>query len=162
VEYVAEYVRVSCSVVSFVAADRATVWEVENALRKLKDANYVFAGPGSGARAVQNWRNTPVFELVASRVADGEQPALADAVTVVHADACEYSRDRREPVDLVFLDAEKEESLRFLDPIVPILPAGVLLLADNVIPHAKDLAGHRRRANSDCSLPPIVAPIRGR
>lgn len=81
-EYVAEYVRVPCTVVSFKAADRATAREVENALRKLKGANYIFAGPGSPTYAVRNWRNTPVFELLASRVAEGAHLVLASAAAI--------------------------------------------------------------------------------
>ncbi len=81
-EYVAEYVRVPCTLVSFKAADRATAREVESALRKLKRANYIFAGPGSPTYAVRNWRNTPVFELVASRVAEGAHLVLASAAAI--------------------------------------------------------------------------------
>jgi hypothetical protein len=81
-EYVAEYVRVPCSIVSFKAAERATAQEVENALRKLKRANYMFAGPGSPTYAVRNWRNTPVFELVASRVYEGAHLVLASAAAI--------------------------------------------------------------------------------
>jgi hypothetical protein len=80
--YVAEYVRVPCSLVSFKAADRATAREVENALRKLKRANYMFAGPGSPTYTVRNWRNTPVFELVASRVREGAHLVLASAAAI--------------------------------------------------------------------------------
>ena len=80
--YVTEYVRVPCSVVSFKAAERATAREVESALRKLKRANYMFAGPGSPTYTVRNWRNTPVFELVASRVREGAHLVLASAAAI--------------------------------------------------------------------------------
>jgi caffeoyl-CoA O-methyltransferase len=82
-----------------------------------------------------------------------------DAVTIVQGDAFNYLRDRREPVDFVFLDAEKEDYLRFLELIVPLLPAGGLLVADNLISHAEDLAEFRRRAESDPRLSAVVVPI---
>jgi len=80
--YVAEYVGVPCSVVSFRAAGRAMARETENALRKLKRANYIFAGPGSPTYAVRNWRDTPVFDLVARRIDEGAHLVLASAAAI--------------------------------------------------------------------------------
>jgi hypothetical protein len=80
--YVAEYVGVPCSVASFRAAGRAAAGEVENALRKLRRANYIFAGPGSPTYAVRNWRDTPVFDLVARRVDEGAHLVLASAAAI--------------------------------------------------------------------------------
>lgn len=81
-EYVTEYVGVPCTLVSFKSADRATARDVESALRKLKRANYIFTGPGSPTYAVRNWRGTPVFDVVASRVAQGAQLVLASAAAI--------------------------------------------------------------------------------
>lgn len=80
--YVAEYVGVPCSVVSFKAAERSTSRETENGLRKLKRANYIFAGPGSPTYAVRNWRNTRVFDVVARRVGEGAHLVLASAAAI--------------------------------------------------------------------------------
>src|SRR3970040_46505 len=44
---------------------------------------------------------------------------------IVEGDAFAYLRERREPVDFVFLDAEKEDYTAFLELIVPLLPVGV-------------------------------------
>jgi len=81
------------------------------------------------------------------------------AATIVEGDAFAYLRERREPVDFVFLDAEKEDYTAFLELIVPLLPAGGLLVADNLTSHAADLAEFRRRAESDPRLSAIVVPI---
>ena len=56
--------------------------ETENALRKLKRANYIFAGPGSPTYAVRNWRDTPVFDLVARRIDEGAHLVLASAAAI--------------------------------------------------------------------------------
>ena len=80
--YVAEHVGVPCSVVSFKAAHRVTARETESALRKLKRANYIFAGPGSPTYAARNWRNTPVFDLVARRIDEGAHLVLASAAAI--------------------------------------------------------------------------------
>src|SRR3972149_2780643 len=54
--------------------------------------------------------------------------------------------ERGAPIDFVFLDAEKEDYTAFLELIVPLLPVGGLLVADNLTSHADDLAEFRRRA----------------
>jgi len=79
--------------------------------------------------------------------------------TIVEGDAFAYLRERREPVDFVFLDAEKEDYTAFLELIVPLLPPGGLLVADNLTSHADELAEFRRRAESDPRLSAVVVPI---
>ncbi len=80
--YVTEYMGIPCSVASFRSAKGATDREMENALRKLARANYIFAGPGSPTYAVRNWRQTPVFDLVARRVGQGAHLVLASAAAI--------------------------------------------------------------------------------
>jgi caffeoyl-CoA O-methyltransferase len=87
------------------------------------------------------------------------EAGLDDAVAIVQTDAFDYLRDRRDPVDFVFLDAEKEDYVRFLELIVPLLPAGGLLVADNLISAAAELAEFRQRAESDPRLSAVVVPI---
>src|SRR3990170_5217466 len=79
--------------------------------------------------------------------------------TIVEGDAFAYLSERREPIDFVFLDAEKEDYTAFLELIVPLLPPGGLLVADNLTSHAEDLAEFRRRAESDPRLSAVVVPI---
>lgn len=61
--------------------------------------------------------------------------------------------------DLVFLDAEKEDYLRLLDPAIEALRPGGLLVADNLISHEADLAAFRERALADPRLHGLVVPI---
>ena len=79
--------------------------------------------------------------------------------TIVEGDAFAFLRERREPIDFLFLDAEKEDYTAFLELIVPLLPPGGLLVADNLTSHADDLAEFRRRAESDPRLSTVVVPI---
>jgi predicted O-methyltransferase YrrM len=61
--------------------------------------------------------------------------------------------------DLVFLDAEKADYLGFLDPAIEALRRGGLLVADNLISHAADLAAFQERALSDPRLTGLVVPV---
>ena len=87
------------------------------------------------------------------------EAGVDNAATIVQADAFDYLRDRRKPIDFVFLDAEKEDYLRFLELIVPLLPVGGLLVADNLISHAEDLAQFRQLSESHPRLSAVVVPI---
>src|SRR3972149_5504702 len=85
--------------------------------------------PGRGRRATASLREAGV---------DG-------VATIVEGDAFAFLRERRDPIDFVFLDAEKEDYTAFLELIVPLLPPGGLLVADNLTSHADDLAEVRPR-----------------
>jgi predicted O-methyltransferase YrrM len=87
------------------------------------------------------------------------EAGVDNAATIVQTDAFDYLHDSRKPIDFVFLDAEKEDYLHFLELIVPLLPVGGLLVADNLISHAKDLSQFRQRAESDPRLSAVVVPI---
>jgi predicted O-methyltransferase YrrM len=88
-----------------------------------------------------------------------EEAGVGDVVSIVEGDATGYLRERREPADFVFLDADKEGYLTYLDLIVPLLPEGGVLVADNVTSHEEELAPFRERALSDSRLSAVVVPI---
>lgn len=87
------------------------------------------------------------------------EAGLDDAVTIVEADALGYLRDRREPIDFVFLDAEKDDYVAYLELIVPLLSQGGVLVADNLLSHADQLSEFKERATSDPSLSAVVVPV---
>jgi caffeoyl-CoA O-methyltransferase len=62
-------------------------------------------------------------------------------------------------VDLVFLDAEKEDYVRLLEPAIEALRPGGLLVADNLVSHEAELAGFRETALRDPRLAGLVVPI---
>ena len=88
-----------------------------------------------------------------------EEAGVADVVSLVEGDAFAYLRERREPADFVFLDAEKEDYVSYLELLVPLLREGGLLVADNVISHADDLRPFCERALSDTRLSGLIVPI---
>jgi predicted O-methyltransferase YrrM len=84
---------------------------------------------------------------------------LTDVATVVEGDAFAYLRTRQDPAGFIFLDAEKEDYLAFLALLVPLLPVGGLLVADNLTSHAEELAEFREAALSDPRLSGLVVPV---
>lgn len=63
--------------------------------------------------------------------------------------------------DLVFLDGEKADYLRFLEPAVDALRPGGLLVADNLTTHAAELAAFRSAALAHPRLSGVVVPVGG-
>ena len=80
-------------------------------------------------------------------------------VTIVEGDAHETLATLEGALDLAFLDAEKEDYLGFLEPLVRLLRPGGLLVADNLLSHAEDLAGFREAAESHPDLECVLVPI---
>jgi caffeoyl-CoA O-methyltransferase len=84
---------------------------------------------------------------------------LDGVVTVVAGDASAWLRARRRPVDFVFLDAEKEDYVAFFELIAPLLRRGGVLVADNLLSHAGELAPFRERVLGDAGFSALVVPI---
>jgi predicted O-methyltransferase YrrM len=84
---------------------------------------------------------------------------LADVCEVVHTDAFEFLEERSEAIDFCFLDAEKEDYIRFFDLVAPLLGPGGLLVADNVISHEEELAPFVEHVRRDTRFVSVVAPI---
>jgi caffeoyl-CoA O-methyltransferase len=61
--------------------------------------------------------------------------------------------------DLVFVDSEKSDYVRLLEPAVAALRPGGLLVADNLISHESELVEFRARALADPRLNGLVVPI---
>ena len=82
VQYFKRRFSVDLAVASFKAAAAATPLEMEDALNKLRQANYIFAGPGSPTYAIRNWQNTPILEAMAQRLATGAHLVFASAAAI--------------------------------------------------------------------------------
>lgn len=82
VEYARERLNVSLSVASYKNAASADFMATQQAVRSLNEANYIFSGPGSPSYAVQNWRNTFVFDALLQTLAGGGCLAFASAASL--------------------------------------------------------------------------------
>jgi cyanophycinase-like exopeptidase len=82
IEYFRQNFALDLAIVSFPNAAQATPLTMEPAMRVLRNANYIFSGPGSPTYAVRNWRGTPIFETMAGKLAAGAQMVMASAATL--------------------------------------------------------------------------------
>lgn len=82
VAYFKRHFDVDLAVASFKSARDASPAQVEQALHKLRLANYIFAGPGSPTYAIRNWRDTPIVAAVGRRLAEGAHMVCASAAAI--------------------------------------------------------------------------------
>jgi cyanophycinase-like exopeptidase len=82
VEYFKQRFDVTLEVASFKSRHRATALQVEDALRKLRRANFIFAGPGSPSYAIRNWRGSAVWDTIVARLMAGAQLVFASAAAI--------------------------------------------------------------------------------
>jgi predicted O-methyltransferase YrrM len=76
------------------------------------------------------------FELDAQRAAHArkhfEQAGVSGAIRIVEGDAHQNLRQVTSPVDVVFIDADKEGYVDYLTRILPLVRPGGLVLAHNI------------------------------
>ncbi len=82
VEYFKQRFDVTLQVASFKSRNRATARQVEEALRLLRRADFIFAGPGSPSYAIRNWRGSAVWDTMVSRLMAGAQLVFASAAAI--------------------------------------------------------------------------------
>ena len=113
--------------------------------------------------AQQTGGRVTTFEVDPAKVALARETFAAAGVEAVVearlADGVAGLREHHGTADLVFLDAEKDDYLRALEPAIEALRPGGLLVADNLTSHAHDLAGFRDAALGDPRLDGLVVPI---
>ncbi len=82
VEYFAESVQADITVAGFRSADEVGSLGYETMLNRVRDARYVFAGPGSPSYALRQWRGTQVPVVLADKLATGGCVTFASAAAV--------------------------------------------------------------------------------
>ncbi len=84
---------------------------------------------------------------------------VAGVVEIVEGPARETLARLPGPFELVFLDADRASYLGYLEAILPKMPAGALLVADNVVSHADELADYLARIKSHPDLFSVTVPV---
>lgn len=92
------------------------------------------------------------FEYDARRAATArrhfEQAGVAQIVTIVEGDAHQTIARLKEPIDILFLDADKEGYVDYLNRLLPLVRPGGLILAHNI----DMVADYDRAVNSNPAL----------
>ena len=81
-EYFKSRVQHAMSVVSFKSNESVTPYAGEKAFRTLREADFILIGPGSPTYAVRQWQQTPIPEIITSRVAEGACLVAASAAAL--------------------------------------------------------------------------------
>jgi predicted O-methyltransferase YrrM len=82
------------------------------------------------------------YEIDPQRIAlarkNFQRAGVEDLVTVVEGDAHEQVTKRKEPIDVAFIDADKEGYLDYLNKLLPRVRPGGLILAHNMTSPSPD------------------------
>jgi hypothetical protein len=82
VEYYAHHLQTELRVARFRHKERTTPTEVAAAVAEVRNANMIFAGPGSPTYAIRQWRDSPVWDAVVQRFLDGADLFFASAASI--------------------------------------------------------------------------------
>ena len=85
----------------------------------------------TGGKLITHEIDKEVAALARRNFADA---GVADLVTVVEGDAHETAKKLTGPIDMVFIDADKEGYLDYLKKTLPLVRPGGLVLAHNINP----------------------------
>ena len=76
------------------------------------------------------------YEIDAQRAATAranfKRAGMADIITLVEGDAHEEVKKLKDPIDIIFLDADKEGYIDYLDKLLPLVRPGGLVIAHNI------------------------------
>lgn len=110
----------------------------------------------TGGRVVTLEKNADKVRLARENLA---RAGLADRVEIREGDAARTLADLAGPFHFVFLDADRARYSAYLDLVLPKLVPGGLLVADNVISHAQELADYLTRVRSNPALFSVTVPV---
>ena len=82
------------------------------------------------------------YEIDAQRAATAranfKRAGMADIITLVEGDAHEKVKTLKDPIDILFLDADKEGYVDYLDKLLPLVRSGGLIIGHNINPRMAD------------------------
>ena len=82
------------------------------------------------------------FEIDAQRAATAranfKRAGMADIITLIEGNAHNEVKNLKDPIDILFLDADKEGYIDYLNKLLPLLRPGGLVIAHNITPGMTD------------------------
>jgi predicted O-methyltransferase YrrM len=99
-------------------------------------------------------------DKAAQATANFERAGVADRVRVVQGDAAEFlRRSAAASWDLIFLDAERAEYIRYWPDLTRILTTDGLIIVDNAVDKAAELEAFRQRVADTSGYRQVLVPI---
>ncbi len=99
------------------------------------------------------------FEIDAQRAATAranfKRASMADIITLVEGDAHDEVKKLKDPIDILFLDADKEGYIDYLTKLLPLVRPGGLIIAHNINPRMAD-PRYMKAITTDPNLETIV------
>ena len=84
---------------------------------------------------------------------------MNDYVEILVGDARELLRQRNQPVDFVFIDAEKAQYESYIDAVYKQLGVGSMVVADNALSHGDELLDYIMYVQNHPNLESVTVPI---
>lgn len=95
-----------------------------------------YSGAWFGMALQKTGGKLTTFEIDAQRASAAREnfkkAGLADIITIVEGDAHEKVKELKDPIDILFLDADKEGYIDYLNKLLPLVRAGGLVIAHNI------------------------------
>ena len=91
--------------------------------------------------------------------ANFEKAGLSDVIEIIVGDARDTLRSQTGSVDLLFMDAEKEQYETYFDVVYKRIAVGGLCIADNALSHADDLLDYISYVQNHPNLESVTVPI---
>jgi hypothetical protein len=82
IEYYEHHLQTNLEVAHFRHSETESPQEVADSVNKIREANLIFAGPGSPTYAVKHWRGSPVWEAVMQQFEGGADLFFASAASI--------------------------------------------------------------------------------
>ncbi|UCG47506.1 MAG: class I SAM-dependent methyltransferase [Phycisphaerales bacterium] len=99
------------------------------------------------------------FEIDAQRAATAranfKRAGMADIITLVEGDAHQEVKKVKDPIDILFLDADKEGYIDYLNKLLPLIRSGGLVIAHNISGRMAD-PRYMKAITTDPNLETIV------
>ncbi|NIP26462.1 MAG: methyltransferase [Phycisphaerae bacterium] len=101
-----------------------------------------YSGIWFGMALQQTGGKLTTFEIDAGRAAKAranfKKAGMADIITLVEGDAHEKVKELKGKIDILFLDADKEGYIDYLNKLLPLVRTGGVVIAHNINPRMAD------------------------
>jgi len=99
------------------------------------------------------------LDKIALARANLAEAGLAEYIDLLEGEAAKTLIQLPGPFDVVFLDADRPQYLTYFELVFPKLVSGGLLVADNAVSHAHELAAYLMRVKADPRLFSVTLPV---